>query len=116
MTTPERLRRRQRRESAALAVLALALVVVFIYFRGQDAAQEQCINGYFSAQAKTQKVRSELVEDESRATRILLLKGTSAKSRAEFQQARMDYVAALKDIDRKRDENPVQDFPEGLCG
>lgn len=116
MTTPERLRRRQRIESAGIAILAFALVAVFIYFRGQDDAQERCFNNYFQAQAETAQIRSRLVEQESRATRDLLLKGTAAQTKKEFLSVRERYRANLRNIDEARANNPIPPFPEEVCG
>lgn len=115
MTTPERLRRRQRIEGTILLILGVFTILVSIYFRGQDAAQRECINSYISASSETSAIRSKLVEQESRATRRLLLKGTSAETRAEFQQARVQYVKSIKAIDQMRAANPLRPFPEGIC-
>jgi len=115
MTTPERLRRRQRRESAGIALLAVLLVAAFIYFQGQADAQKRCLTNYITANSATSQIRSELVERESKATRNLLLNGTAAQSREEFQAARQAYVRAIKQIDKARRENPVRPFPEGVC-
>lgn len=115
MTTPERLRKRQIRNDWYIVILAVLLLAAFIYFRGQDNAQERCFNNYFQAQADTSKVRSKLVERESQATRDLLLRGTTAESREEFQKIRALYVKRIKAIDQAREDNPIPPFPEGIC-
>jgi multidrug resistance efflux pump len=115
VTSPERLRRRQRIEGSLLLALGIFTILVSIYFRGQDAAQRECINTYIAANSDTSAVRSKLVERESQATRRLLLRGTSVESREEFQKVRAQYVRAIAAIDKARRENPVRPFPEGIC-
>lgn len=115
MTTPERLRRRQRINDIGIALLAGLLLFAWFYFQGRADAQDHCLTNYISTNSETSKVRSALVEQESKATRDIILNGTAAKSREEFKKARDQYVSALKAIDRARDENPVQPFPKGVC-
>lgn len=115
MTTPERLRRRQRRESFFIGILALALVGGFLYFRAQDAQQDECLSGFIKNQTETSAVRSGLVEDESQATRAIIIGVFTAETRPQVQQAFEDYRSALGVIDKARKENPVKGFPEGLC-
>lgn len=115
MTTPERLRRRQIRNDWFIAILAVALFLGWVYFQRQDAQQDDCVNEYFAAQADTTKVRSQLVVDESQATRNFLTNATKARSKEEFGEQRAAYLRALRTIDRKREANPVREFPKGLC-
>lgn len=116
MTTPERLRRRQRLESLGIAILAFALVAVFIYFRGQDDAQEDCFNNYFTQQAKTSKIRGTIVERESEATRRIIRKALTAQTREDIIKAREAYFRSLQRVDEAREANPIPPFPEEVCG
>lgn len=115
MTTPERIRRRQLRNDWFIAFLALGLVLGWFYFDARDDARRECLSTFVEVNSETGAIRSRLVEQESQATRDLLLNGTSAKSRAEFQRTRQRYVKALQEIDRARDANPVRKFPAGVC-
>lgn len=115
MTTPERLRRRQRRESFFIAVLALALTCGWFYFRAEDLQQDRCITEFIENQQQTSKIRSRLVERESLATRAIIIGVFTVDTREQVQQEFRDYSAALKEIDRARDANPIEKFPEDLC-
>lgn len=115
MTTAERLRRRQIRESVGIGLLALALATAVVYFEGQDAAQERCMTAFIHADNETSTIRSTLVEDESNATRRVIRKALSAGSRQDIVAARLAYTRALKRIDAAREDNPVQEFPSGVC-
>lgn len=115
MTTPERLRRRQRFESLFIALLAGALVIVFIYFRGQDDAQERCFNNYFETQARVSQIRGDIVERESNATRRVIASALTAQTKGDLIKAREAYFRALKAIDHARETHPVPQFPEGVC-
>lgn len=115
MTTAERLRRRQIRESVGIGLLALALATAVVYFEGQDSAQERCMSAFIHADNETSTIRSALVEDESKATRRVIRKALSASSRGDIAKARRTYSQALKRIDIMRENNPVQEFPAGVC-
>lgn len=118
MTTPERLRRRQIRNDWFIAIVAACLVLAFLYFQGQADAQKKCLTNYISTNSETSKLRSGLVERESKTTRRFLLDATDPErttTREEFLKVRATYKRSLAAIDRARDENPVQSLPKGVC-
>lgn len=129
MTTPERLRRRQRREEILLILLGIAVGIVSVYFHGQDVKQRRCIAENTSQLNTVLSKRGELAEQESTAnkaesaaTRKLIIDAFASESREEalaaFAKAQERWAAVDHDRDRiarQRDENPIPDFPEGIC-
>lgn len=115
MTTAERLRRRQIRESVGIAVLAICLFLAFVYFRGQDAAQDKCLSTFVETQTQTSSIRSGLVERESAATRGVIRSVSEAENKQQLRKAFHDYFSEVRAIDRAREDNPIRVFPEGLC-
>ena len=115
MTTPERLRARQRRESAFIALLAIALVVVVVMYRIREAADDRCFEAYIATQSETSKLRSQLVEQESLATRHIISGAFEIKTREEWEALHKQYVISLARIDRAREENPVPTFDADSC-
>lgn len=110
MTTPERLRRRQRRESIFIAVLTIALVTMAVVYRVREAADDRCIDAFIENQTETSKVRSNLVERESQATRAYLHGAGDIKSRADFEALIAAYDDEIAAIDAERQANPVKVF------
>lgn len=115
MTTPERLRRRQRRESIGIAILAVALTFGAFWFDEQDDMQRQCFYNFLEEDSQTTAVRSQLVSDESEATRRVILSVLSASTREEIIAERERYRATLERIDRMRKANPVEPFDPEDC-
>lgn len=115
MTTPERLRRRQRLESFGIALLAVLLVAATLYFKGVSDAQQACLRNYISFSSHTSAVRARLLDEESAATRHVIVSGLTAGSHADIERAKQQYDDAMQQIDRARAANPVQPIPKGVC-
>lgn len=115
MTTPERLRRRQRRESIFIAVLAAALCVVVFVYRAREAADDRCFDAFLENQSETSKIRSELVERESRAVRDVIHGSGMVASREEFERLIATYDARLAAIDAEREAHPIVPFTRETC-
>lgn len=115
MTTPERFRRRQRIESAGIVALAAGLVFSVVYFQGQDSAQDRCLSTFVSTNSETTAIRSQAVALESKATRSIINDVFTAEGRGQVREAFKRYTARIARVDQLREDNPVPDFPEGLC-
>lgn len=113
-----------------LLLIALSIIGTTIYQRGvdegqrrdllaaearadaQDAQQAECLRDSIVDLTTALNVRLVPADIERQATRDLI---DAAVKQQDVDQAIKDYQRALRKADRLRQENPVPDYPDGLC-
>lgn len=127
MTTPERLRRRQYIEGALLVVIGVLMLLQSAYFHSVDQDQSECLETNFAALSKALDTRSELQEQESSATRNVLLafakaarevdapKKRQLENREKMIDALLEYDRITAHVQDQRDKHPFPPYPAGTC-
>lgn len=128
MTTPERLRRRQLIEGIIVLLLAIFTTLQALYFSQQDREQRDCLSETVKEITEVQRVRANLNERESEASKLILLNAAAllnpkqpftTKEQEEAQgklaDAFTNYQKEVAAVKKLREENPTPTYPEGRC-
>lgn len=129
----DRLRRQQTLIGALVLVLAAFTVVQTFYFQHRADSQQSCVERKFSEFSHVSKIRARLGEQETGATRHVLMVYARAaglvkdkknqqltpaqqkKFTAELVRALVSYAHTTADIQRERQRHPVPPYPAGAC-
>jgi hypothetical protein len=108
-----------RRRDGLMAVLLLALAAYSIVsgqmLRAEQQRQQACITAYVTVNSETSVIRSQLVERESRAVRLIITDVFAASTPADGRRAYRNYVKRLSRIDAARAAHPIQQFSDDRC-
>lgn len=109
-----------------MILLAIFSVLQGIYFQLNRNDTQACIEDKFRELSVALDVRAELVTQESRAIRQVLLSAASGageettpeqarRAREKLGKDLLNYRQVAKDVDRQRQEHPVPPYPVGAC-
>lgn len=127
MTANQKQQQRQRRDGVLLLLLAVFTVTQALYFNQQDSEQRDCLAQQIGDITSVQKVRAQLNERESEASKSALLAAGSLVTektlapkeyetrRLELAKALEAYTGEVAAVKQAREENPVKAYPQGRC-
>jgi hypothetical protein len=100
-----------------LLLIAVAIVLQTLYFRGANDQQKRCLQQQITNLTSALQDRQQPQDIERQATRTFIVglihnKDGQAGSEALIAQ----YEDELAKADRLRQDNPIPDYPNGVCG
>lgn len=115
MTAPDELRRNQLIQGWLLVALGVFVALTTFYYAQRDASTRDCLELKVDQLSTAAGARADASEQETAATKKLLLNVDSANSQKEFDKLLAQYKKAIEEVEQARIEHPLPPYPEGTC-